>query len=40
MVDQSDQSLIHAFLWPATSSGVVELNKVKDMVRLLAYENF
>ena len=35
MVNQSDQSLVHAFLSPATFSGVVGSNQVKGTVHVL-----
>ena len=39
-IDQSDQSLINIFLKPSTFSGVVESNKVKDMVYALICQSF
>ena len=40
MVDQSDQSLIHAFLGPASFSGVVGSIQVKGTARVLVCKNF
>ena len=39
-IDQSDQGLINVFLKPATFSGVIESNKVKDMVCALICQSF
>jgi len=39
-IDQSDQGLINVFLKSMTFSGVVESNKVKDMVCALICQSF